>query len=422
MFEGDTLESIKLTNRFKFTEVLIIVVITSIFSVFAGITYGRLKYSTVVYKNSESEKYEMSDDLKYFVENYLYIINNYYDKSSIDEGELLDGAIKVIISKLGLNDDYSVYMGEGEYNNFNINLEGNYEGFGIISAKEKEDDYITIVSILENSPAEKSGIKAGDVILAIDGKDVRKFTTQEFSQYIKNSAEKNFALKIKRGKETKNINIKKDSIDIKSVTSKVIEKNNKKIGYIYISIFANNTYTQFKEELEKLEKEKIDGLIIDLRDNSGGHLTTVAKIISLFLNKDKTIYKLKTDKKTTKTKSTGKKDYELPIVFISNGQTASASEVMIYALKDNLNAKLVGEKTFGKGTVQEMIGLNNGNQYKITTKKWLSPNGKWVNDTKGIEPDFESKLSDKYLKDPKDENDNQLQDALSVIVKERKSK
>lgn len=422
MFEGDTLESRKLTNGFKFTEVLIIVAITSIFSVFAGISYGRLKYSTVVYKNSESEKYEMSDDLKYFVENYLYIINNYYDKSSIDEGELLDSAIKGIISKLGLNDDYSVYMGEGEYNNFNINLEGNYEGFGIVSAKEKENDYITIVSILENSPAEKSGIKVGDIILSIDGKDARKFTTQEFSLYIKNSEEKNFALKIKRGNSTKNLNIKKESIDIKSVSSKVIEKDNKKIGYIYLSIFANNTYTQFKEELEKLEKEKIEGLIIDLRDNSGGHLTTVTKITSLFLNKDKTIFKLKSDKKLTKTTSTGKKDYPLPIVFISNGQTASASEVMIYALKDNLNAKLVGEKTFGKGTVQEMIDLKNGNQYKITTKKWLSPKGNWVNDTKGIKPDYEVKLSDKYLKDPKDKNDNQLQKALTVVINERKSK
>ena len=131
---------------------------------------------------------------------------------------------------------------------------------------------------------------------------------------------------------------------------------------------------------------------------------------------------MKSDKKLTKTTSTGKKDYPLPIVFISNGQTASASEVMIYALKDNLNAKLVGEKTFGKGTVQEMIDLKNGNQYKITTKKWLSPKGNWVNDTKGIKPDYEVKLSDKYLKETKDKNDNQLQKALTVVINERKSK
>ena len=175
-----------------------------------------------------------------------------------------------------------------------------------------------------------------------------------------------------------------------------------------MSIFAANTYNQFKENLESLEKQGIDSLIVDLRDNSGGELNTATNIISLFMNKEKVIYQIE-DKNgnVEKTYSKGKKDKTYPIVVLVNNNTASASEVLTAALKDNLNAKIVGEKTFGKGTVQTVMNTSTGEQYKLTTKKWLTPNGEWINE-KGIEPDVEVKISK--------DKDNQLDEAIKCLT------
>ena len=241
----------------------------------------------------------------------------------------------------------------------------------------------------------------------------------EFSQYVISSDDEQFLLKIQRDEEEFSLNIKKGKVELSSTTSKVIERDGKKIGYIKLSIFAANTYNQFKKDFSNLEKQEIDSLIIDVRDNTGGHLTEVNKILSLFLSKDKIIYRMqKNNGKAVKYYSNGSITKKYPIVFISNNNTASASEVFILGLKENINAKVVGEKTYGKGTVQELIELSNGDKYKITTKRWLSPKGNWVNDTKGIAPDVEVKLSDNYLKNPVETNDNQLEEAIKLSIKE----
>ena len=176
-----------------------------------------------------------------------------------------------------------------------------------------------------------------------------------------------------------------------------------------MSIFAANTYTQYKENLESLEKQGIDALVVDLRDNSGGELNAATSIISLFMNKEKVIYQIETkDGSIEKTYSKGKKDKEYPIAILVNNNTASAAEVMTAALKDNLDAKVIGEKTFGKGTVQTVMNLSTGEQYKLTTKKWLTPNGEWINET-GITPDIEVKLEK--------DKDNQLDEAVKYLAK-----
>ena len=211
--------------------------------------------------------------------------------------------------------------------------------------------------------------------------------------------------------------LKKDNIEIRSIDYRIYEEKGKKIGYIYISIFANNTYSQFKLALEDLEKQGIDSLIIDVRSNTGGHLTAVYKMISLFIDSKHVAYQLEQDGKKEKVFSTGQENKTYPIVFLVDSYSASASEVFISSLRDNLGAKLIGTKTYGKGTVQELITLSNGDQYKITTKKWLTPNGDWVNDTKGLEPDIELELSDDYFSNPSDETDNQLSRALEELSK-----
>ena len=411
--EGDNLNDSQMKHDFKLSEVVIIVLITCTFSIFAGISYGKYKYSDSVNINNLSIE-EENDGLNEFIKQYKYIINHYYDSSKIDEKELLNVALKSILSELGMSDNYSSYMDVEQYNELNINLNGKYDGLGIRAYKENNDGYIIVLSVIEDSPASLADIKEGDYIKSIDGKDTDKMSTQEFSQYVLQSDSKKFVLKLIRDKKEISVSIDKSSIELKSVESKIIENNNKNIGYIQISIFASNTYNQFKEQLESLEKDEIDSLIIDLRNNSGGHLKEVTKILNLFLDKQNVIYQLQKDDESVKYYSKGNKNKEYPIIFLSNNATASASEVFIISLKENLGAKVVGTKTFGKGTVQELIQLENGAQYKITTKKWLSPQGVWVNETGGIEPDVNVNLNSDYLKNPNDSNDNQLKKAIEM--------
>lgn len=396
-------------TNFKFSEVIIIVLITCTFSIIAGISYGKMKYSnTINVNNLNSNKEE--DELNKFIKEYKYIISNFYDKEKIDENKLLKLALHSILDELGIEDSYSTYMDEDKYTQLNINLEGEYEGLGLSVYKEDKENYIMIISIMDGSPAKAANINEGDYILSIDGIDTKTMSTEDFSNYVLHSDEKIFLLKIKSGNEEKSIKLEKKKIELKSVDSKLIEKDNKKIGYITMSIFAANSYNQFKKNLTELEEKNIDALIIDLRNNNGGHLTEVTKILSLFLKKKRVIYQLQKDDNKVKYYSSGSKDKEYPIIFISNEYTASASEVFIISLKENLNAKLVGTKTYGKGTVQEMVDLGDGDQYKITTKKWLSPKGVWINDTKGIEPDVEVK---DVLENDKDA---QLEESINVAI------
>lgn len=405
------IEMITRKNKdFKVQEVIILVVITCVFSFFAGSSYTRMKYIGNAYNQ---EEIELSEELETFVLNYQHIIDNYYEE--LDEEKLLDAAFSAVVAEL--NDPYSIYMNESDYSNLNINLEGNYEGLGIAIYKEKVDDHVIISSVFENSPAYEAGLKENDVILAVNGKSTMDLETSEVSDLILNGKESEYELTILRDGEEKKIKISKSNVEIKSIEYRMYERNNKKIGYIYVSIFANNTYSQFKLALEDLEKQGMEALIIDVRSNTGGHLTAVYKMISLFVDSSHIAYQLEQDGKKEPVYSTGKTNKTYPIVFIADSYSASASEVLIGSLKDNLGAKLVGTKTYGKGTVQEMITLENGDQYKITTMKWLTPKGTWVNDTNGIIPDIEVTLSEKFIENPIDENDNQLEAALKEISK-----
>ncbi len=381
---------IKLSN----VEFILVVIIGV--AIGAGITLLCLKpTSKVGYK-------KVDNTIQSIIDSYNRIKDNYYKE--IDENELVNGAVKGMLEAIG--DPYTTYMEEDLYSNFNITLNGSYEGLGVEISKQGDD--IVIVGIFGDSPASKAGLKLGDKIISIDDLRSTDITTSEFSSYVRNNNKNTFKVVINRDNEEKTFEIKREKVVLKSVTSKVIEKNDKKIGYIYMSIFAANTYNQFKENLESLEKQGIDSLIVDLRDNTGGELNSATSIISLFVGKEKVIYQVENKNgDIEKTYSKGKKDKTYPIVVLVNNNTASASEVLTAALKDNLNAKIVGEKTFGKGTVQTVMNTSTGEQYKLTTKKWLTPNGEWINE-KGIKPDLEVELSK--------DKDNQLEEAIKCLT------
>ncbi len=395
---------------FKIQEVVILVIITCLFSFFAGTAFMRMRQNP---KQIEEPLPEMSEELKSFVENYQYIIGSYYE--NVDEESVLDAALATVIEQLG--DPHSIYMDEDTYSDMNMTLEGSYSGLGIAISKDNETGYMEIKSVFPGSSADQAGLHEGDRIVSVDGQETQSLTTSQFSEQVLKSTKQDFQLEILRDGKTILVNLSKSGVEIPSVESKVFTKNDKKIGYLYVSIFANNTYKQFKDQLEDLEKQKIDGLIIDVRDNTGGHLTAVSKMIGLFVDSSYIAYQLDQDGTRQKVHSKGDETKEYPIVLLANSYSASASEVLIGSLRDNLGAKLIGEKTYGKGTVQDLITLENGDKYKITTKKWLTPKGTWVNDTKGLIPDIEVTLSDEYRNNPSDETDNQLQKALEEISK-----
>ena len=346
-----------------------------------------------------NNKNNKNNNIQNIIETYNMILNNYYEE--LDENKIVDGAIKGMLE--ATKDPYTTFMGD-EYDSFDITLNGEYEGLGIEVCYINQENIIA--GILSDSPAKEAGLQPGDIILSLDGKTMN---LEEIANYIKSNIKDSFEITVKRNGEKLKFNMARKKITLKSVWSKIYEKENKKIGYIYVSVFARNTYTQFKNELDNFKKQNIDSLILDLRDNSGGELDAVTDMISLFLNSDKVIYQIEDrdgNKKITHSK--GNEDFMLPIAILINGNTASASEVMVTALKENLDAKLVGTQTYGKGTVQYVLTADNGSKYKMTTKKWLTPNGLYINKV-GIEPDIKINLNS--------ETDNQLENALKYLLK-----
>lgn len=399
------MEKNKKNQGFKTSEVVILVLLTFIVSLIIGILFGKQKI--------KSKEMDVEDEyLNSFIKNYNYVINNYYKE--VDKEKIINGAIEGMMSSL--EDPYSMYFNSNESSLFNVLLEGEYYGLGVLYSKNTDTNQFVITSVLKNSPAYNSGLKSNDIILSIDEKELNDNDLEELSNYVSNN-DKVFKLKILRNGKESVVEISKEKVNIESVDSKVIEKDDKKIGYISISIFASNTYKQFKAELQNLEQQNIDSLIIDVRQNTGGHLTTVENILNEFLTKDQVSYVMEKNNEKTKYYGKAKENKKYSIVLLGDSDSASASEVLISSLRDNLNSYFIGEKTYGKGSVQELVTLPNGTQYKITTQRWLTPKLICVSDTKGIKPDKEVALSEEYYKTFKDEDDNQLQEAINYLSK-----
>ncbi len=389
-------------NTFHTSEVVFLIIITCIVSVFMGTTIS----SRFVTRTTTKQENELVSKM---LEHYQYIKDNYYEE--VDDTTLLNGAIAGMVD--ALDDPYSTFIDEMNSDNFNMSLNGNYSGIGI-EITNNEDGNIQIVGVFPSSPAAQAGLQANDIVTAIDGTDMLGKDKSELTKYVKEKQLDQFTLTVLRGEENIEVTVKKTVVEIPSVSSKVYEQNGKKIGYIYFSIFSNTTDRQFQNELKSLEEQGIDSLIIDVRENSGGHLTTAVNIVSLFLDQTKVIYQIETKNETTKYYSKGNKTKTYPIVVLQNNNSASASELLSGALKESYGATVIGETSYGKGTVQELVDGKDGIEYKFTTKKWLTPNGNWIH-KKGITPDIEVKLDVNYFANPNDANDNQLQEAIRYL-------
>lgn len=389
---------------FNTLEVIIIMIIAVLFGALIG---SVVTYSKGI-RTEKSDLEEISSDLTEFVDTYNNILDNYYKK--VDKDELLNAGIKGMMEYL--NDSHSVYMDVEETSSFNEKVEGNYVGIG--TEVSLVNDVISISSIFPDSPASKAGLEVGDIIKAVDNNDITGVTLTDVSALIKGAKGTTVKLTILRNEMLKDIVVIRDTVELTSVTSKLFETNNKKIGYLKIDVFAANTKEQFEKELESLEAKKIDSLILDVRDNPGGHLTQVSEMLSLFIEKGKILYQIETKGIKEPTYDWSKEKRTYPIVVLINHASASASEILASSLNESYGSKIVGVTSYGKGTVQKAYELKSGATIKYTTQRWLTPKGVCI-DGIGVTPTVEIQLDKVYYENPIEENDNQLQKAIELL-------
>lgn len=377
-------KDIKKSAEFNLVEVIVIILITGIVvSVASGF---------IVFKNYDklsSVSNENSGELSEFNKAYNHIVGSYVKE--VDKEKLIDAAIDGMYSYL--NDEYSVYLDKDTSESLEQRLDGEYTGVGIEITSNKNDGKILVSKIFEDSPAMDAGLKVGDQLIALD--DIL-LSTKEYtyvSDTIKNSKNDKFKIKYIRDSKEYEVILKRKVVTIDSVTSN--EYGN--VGYIQIQTFSATTSKQVKNKISKFSNN-IDSIVIDLRNNTGGYLSAAYEIADYFVAKGKTIYQLK-DKNNKITKYNAKNGVLRSFKGISvliNNYSASASEVLTLALKESADAKIIGVKSYGKGTVQEKDVLSSGAMVKYTTAYWLSPKGNTINGI-GISPDVEVKDTNEQL-------------------------
>lgn len=390
-------------ESYSFDEVFSI----TIFSLLLGVLAC---FSILTILNKGKNYFVLSKELAKFVDAYEAIVDNYYKE--VDKDKLVESAINGMVSSVG--DEYTSYSDKDVTDNFNETVNGKYMGIGALIMKSEND--LVIYKIFEDSPSYRAGLKDGDIILKLDDKDTKDMSVNDIARIVKNDTNKEVKLLVKRGEENLDITIVKDMVELPVVSGKVINHNDKKIGYISLSIFSSVASEQFNKQLVKLEKEGISGLVIDVRGNSGGYLTTVTDIASYFLKKGDIIYKLEVNDKVTVRKDKTKESRDYPVAVLIDKNSASASEILASSIKESYNGYVVGTNSYGKGTVQQTLVLSDGSMIKYTIEKWLTPLGNWINE-EGVVPTNYVELSSEYLNNPVFENDNQLNEALELVSK-----
>lgn len=343
-------------------------------------------------------------ELNKLIDTYDTITSEYYGE--MNKKELIDSAIASMIDET--KDNFTNYNDKETADEFLETVSGTYEGIGA-TVKMDENQNIVIAEVMEDSPSEKAGLKVQDIVLKADGKEYKD--NSSLAEYIKNCGKDQIVLTISRENIEKEITIIRQEIETPTVTTKIIERDNKKLGYIKISIFTSVTTKQFKEKLKDLEQDSIEGLIIDVRSNNGGYLSTVTDITSLFLEKGKIIYQLKDKNKTEKIKDETKEKRTYPLAVLVNKSSASASEILASAIKESYNGHVIGTNTYGKGTVQKTKTLKDGSMIKYTIQNWLTPNGNWINEV-GLEPTIKVEL------DLSLSIDTQLESGIETLLKD----
>ncbi|MEE8329497.1 MAG: S41 family peptidase [Thermodesulfovibrionia bacterium] len=355
-----------------------------IFVALIGIFAGRLSIQSV---SAEGEPYEK---IKVFAETLSLVKQNYVDE--VDDKELVYGAIKGMLNSL---DAHSSFMSPEMFKEMQINTKGEFGGLGIQIGLKGKERILTIIAPIEDTPAFKAGVKAGDKIIKIDGESTIDMGLHDAVTKLRGPKGTSVTITIIREEWEKpgDITIIRDIIKIKSVKSRVIEE---KIGYVKLLQFQEKTSKDFKKALGELAEQGINALILDLRNNPGGLLTVSIDVASRFLSSDKLVVyiKGKSGEKIEYNALDFEPVYEYPMIVLVNGGSASASEIVAGALQDWGKAVILGTQTFGKGSVQTVLPLSDGSGLRLTTARYYTPKGRSIQAT-GIKPDIVVKLKKK---------------------------
>lgn len=341
-----------------------------------------------------------------------YIDVYYLDE--VDQKEMEDSVCRGVLG--GLGDKYAAYYNEAEYEDMTEKTTGNYCGIGAYVSQNPTTGAITVIQPLEDSPAQKVGLKAGDVIYQVDGKDVTGEDLSTVVSRMKGEAGTKVKLTIVREGEKKplDITITRAEIESKTVSSEMLDG---KIGYIAVSAFEEVTLGQFEDALDQLEQQDEKALIIDLRDNGGGLLSTAVNMLDRLLPEGVVVYTKNKNGKKQEYYSDDKESFDKPVAILVNENSASASEVFSGAMQDYERAVLIGTTTFGKGIVQSIFDLSDGTALKLTTSKYYTPKGRNIHGT-GLEPDVKVELNEETTKLKNGRIvDNQVESAIEYLRK-----
>ncbi len=333
----------------------------------------------------------------------------------VNEEDLKNGAIKGYIA--GLNDEYTQYFTKEEMDEFYVDTMGNFDGIGIYMTSDTNTNTIVIISPIKDSPAHKAGLLPGDIINKVDGKSYSGEELDEASNAIKGEIGTSVELEINRNGEVFTVNVTRENVKVNHVESKIIDGN---IGYLEIASFDEGCGEEFLKKYNELKEQNITSLIIDLRNNPGGIVKEALDIAEYMVDKDALLL-------ITMDKNNNKEEYrseangkviDVPVVILVNENSASATEILAGALKDNNAARIIGTTTYGKGLIQELIRLTDGSGIKMTTNEYYTPNQNRINKV-GITPDEIVELPEEFKDelDIPEESDTQLQKAIEYLKK-----
>jgi len=394
----------------KFIKICIFVTIIFIFTflVFSFSTSSLINIDDV-----EEQNDSIFNDLEPFFEA-ISIVRSEYIEKDIDMNKLVQGAISGMLSEL--EDPYTRYLDPVTFKREQENIfMGHFDGLGIIVTII--ENQLTVISPIEDTPAYNAGVKAGDDIIKIDGESTKGMTLDEAVNILRGEKGTMVTLTIRRGEseELLNIEIIRDTITVEAVKEKLIE--DEQIGYIRISTFNANTGRELKETLDSFAEKELEGLIVDLRNNPGGLLESAIDVASQFI-KDGDIVRIKSRNDVTRLyESYGNEYPQWPMVVLVNKGSASASEIVAGAIQDADRWLILGEKTFGKGLVQQVYSLSDESAITISTSEYYTPDGRIINNI-GLEPDIVVTIDEEAVEE-ESEKDIQLEEAINLLLEEK---